>query len=388
VKSTTSHIGNQHQILFFTYWYPHKSNSNFAIFVKRHASSIALLNKVVVLSFHITRSDKLFRMTSTSSTDDQNMITHQITVETRFNKMFYLLLPLHYIILKKYIKRHILTQQRFDTIHSNITFPCAIVGYWLSKAFKSRHVITEHWSKLDKFFRANLYRWYGKKALNKADAITCVSETLLQTVKRYTSNKNIHVVPNVIDSSQFFYDPAVQKNDVYTCIAIAHWAEPKNPFYFLDALQDLVSEGRIKKPNMVLIGTGHLIETIKAKNYLFEIDYKGNLAAAGINTELNKSHLFVHGSDFETFSVVIAEALLSGTPAVTSPVGIAGEVINSTNGFVTDNTKNDWKQKILAAYHMPFDRLHISLQLKDTYSPSAVSTMFAQVYQHIESNAH
>lgn len=323
-------------------------------------------------------------MTAVQSTDDQNLSTHQITITSRFNKLFYLLLPLHYLILKKYIKQHILTQSNVHIIHSNITFPCGIMGYWLSKAFKCRHVITEHWSKLDKFFKVSLYRSYGRKALDKADAITCVSETLLQTLKRYTSNKNISIVPNVIDSTLFFHDSSIPKNDVFTCIAIAHWAEPKNPFYFLDTLEELMAEGSIRPIHMILVGTGPLIEQIKAKNYHFDIEYKGNLPADLINAELNKSHLFLHGSDFETFSVVIAEALLSGTPVVASPVGIAPEVINPTNGFVTDNTKIDWKQKILAAYGMSFDYRNISLQLKDKYSPSTVARLFATVYRQIK----
>lgn len=376
----------RNKILFFTYWYPSALNSNIGIFVKRHAQSISQTNSIKVLAISILYGNTLYKKEAFCSNDELNIETHHIYIKSRFYKLFYLLLPLQYLILKNYIRKTIHPSYSFNIIHSSVLFPCAIVGHWLAKSFNCRHVITEHWSKLDKFFRVSLYRSYGKKALNKADAITCVSETLLKTIKRYTSNRNISVVPNVIDSSQFFYDPSVRKHEVYTCIAIAHWAEPKNPFYFLDSLQELVSEGSIKRVKMVLIGTGHLIETIKSKNYGFEIDYKGNMPAVQINTELNKSHLFLHGSEFETFSVVIAEALLSGTPVVTSPVGIAREVINPANGFVTDNTKTDWKQKILAAYTMSFDNLNISLQLKDKYSPLSICAMFARVYYQVEDN--
>lgn len=317
------------------------------------------------------------------SRDEHGIETHHIYLKSRFYKLLYMLLPLHYLILKKYTLTHIRPGFKFSIIHSNITFPCAIVGHRLSKAFNCRHVISEHWSKLDKFFRVSLYRRAGRKALDQASAITSVSGTLSAILKKYTKNKNIVIVPNVVDSAQFYPRPEISKNDVFTFMAVAHWAEPKNPFYFLDALQALQAEGMLGNIKLVMVGTGVQLEKVKQSGYSFAIEYKGNMNAQDLNTEFNKSHLFLHGSDFETFSVVIAEALLAGTPCVVSPVGIAPEVINSSNGFIAANTVADWKEKILKAYHTSYDAQSVARALHGKYDLKTVGDLFDRVYSNL-----
>lgn len=366
-------------ILFFSYWYPNKSSENSSIFIKRHAQSIKSSNTpITVLAFNIIHSGSLFKKTVNVFTDEEGLNVHQIYIESKFYKLFYLLLPLHYVFLKAYINKQILPNFKFNIIHSNILFPCGIVGYWLAKKYKCKHIISEHWSKLDKFFKISLYRNYGKKALNKAHCITCVSGILKETIKKYTNNNSIVIIPNVINSSLFYIDNTIQKNKTFTFIAVAHWAPPKNPFYFLEALQKLQSE--IINFKLVLIGNGTQITSIKDKKYSYEIEYKGNLNPDELRIELNKSHIFLHGSDYETFSVVIVEALMCGLPSIVSPVGISGEVINRDNGFVTNNTVEDWKAKILNCYNTTYDNQLISKQLKGKYDIEVIGRLMSEIY--------
>ncbi|MBI3519881.1 MAG: glycosyltransferase family 4 protein [Bacteroidetes bacterium] len=291
-----------------------------------------------------------------------NIETHQIYIESLFNKILYVLLPLHYIILKKHVKENILPKKKIDIIHSNILFPCAIIGYQLSNYFKCKHIITEHWSKLNHFFKNNIYRSYGKKTIDNADAITCVSDILQTTLKKHTSNKNIFVLPNVIDQSDFYFDSSISKDPTFTFVAAANWTVPKNPFYFLDALKRLKDENKIPNFKLYLIGNGHQLD---------------------VALRLNQSHLFLHGSDYETFSTIIAEALMCGLPSVVSPVGIASEVINDSNGFIADNTPDDWFTKILKCYTTSYDPIYISEQLKNKYDLKTVGNLFDKVYEKV-----
>jgi glycosyltransferase involved in cell wall biosynthesis len=226
-----------------------------------------------------------------------------------------------------------------------------------------------------------LFRFIAKKAYQSADAITCVSDQLQQTLKKYISGNNIHIIPNVIDTNEFYYDATIIKPAKLTFIAAAHWDQHKNPFYFLDALELLKTNNEVPDFKMLMAGEGKQLDKIKSKNYSFDIDYKGNLSGALLNETFNKSSIFLHGSDFETFSVVIAEALSCGLPSVVSPVGIAPEVIKVTNGFVTDNTVEDWKNKILACVNTQYNYQQISDAVKNRYSAISVSKMFDEVYK-------
>ncbi len=367
-------------ILLLSYWYPNKSNKNFGIFVKRHAQAIKQNHNVVVLSVNILKSNSLFKKSITNFIDENGIETHQLYLESRFNKLLYVLLPLHYFIIKNYVLNKLNLKHNFNVIHSNVIFPCGIIGYWLSKKLKIKHVITEHWTRVDNFFSKNLYANIGKKTLNNAQSITCVSETLKATVQKYTNNNRFFIVPNVIDGSQFYYDTTINKNAEFTFIAVASWMPHKNPFYFLNALQNLVNKNKLENFKMVIVGKGGQLDEIKKRNYNFTIEFKGSLNSNEVKNELNKSHVFLHGSDYETFSVIIAEALLCGLPSVVSPYGIAMQVINNTNGFVTNNTNNDWEEKILKCYHTKYYNYKIAEQLKGKFDVNVIGELFKTTY--------
>ncbi len=370
-----------HSILLISYWYPNKSNKNFGIFVKRHAQAIKDENNVIVLSVIILKGKSLFKKTIETFHDENGIENHQFYFESKFNKLLYVLLPLHYLVIKKYILKNIIISNQINYIHSNVIFPCGIIGYWLSKKLKIKHVITEHWTRIDKFFNKSFYAGFGKKALNNAYSITCVSTTLKKTIQKYTTNNKFFIVPNVIDSAQFFYDNSIKKNQVLTFIAVASWMPHKNPFYFLNALQSLKNNHKLNEFKMIIVGKGGQIDDIKKMNYGFEIEYTGSLDAQEIKLLLNKSHIFLHGSDYETFSVIIAEALMCGLPCVVSPYGIATEVINESNGFVTNNTPEDWENKILKCYQTEYNNKYISEQLKGKYDIQTVGKLMMEAYK-------
>jgi len=372
----------KYSVLFLTYWYPNKNSKSLGIFSKRHAQAISINHNIVVLSLVISKGGSMYKKKSEIFRDENNIDTHQIFLESYFYKLLYVLLPFHYIILHSYILKN-LSNHNFNIVHSNVIFPCGIVGNAISNKLRVKHVITEHWTKIDKFFKVSLYRFSGKKALDQAEQLTFVSKQLAATVKKYTNNANVNIIPNVIDSKEFYFNRAIVKNKTFTFIAAAHWAQFKNPFYFLDALKLIADEKLISNFKVVMAGNGEQIDRVKSNNYPFSIELKGNLNPFELKSELNKSHIFLHGSDFETFSVIIAEALMCGLPSVVSPYGIALEAINASNGFVTNNTVEDWKDKILKCYHSRYNNQEIASQLKHKYDLETVGRLFSDVYNNI-----
>ena len=374
------------KVLFFSYWYPSSPRKNFAIFVKRHAKAIASVCAIEVLAVHIIKDSRLLK-TNYEVKDEEGLKTHHFYIQSRIYKLFYVLLPLQYWWIKRLINKKIKPDFNFNLIHSNVLFPCGIVGYQLAKYFHCKHAISEHWSKLDKFFKVSFYRQQGTNALNLSNALTCVSQQLSNTLNQYHQNKNSFVIPNVIDSSNFYVDQRIQKNKTITFTAVAHWHAPKNPFYFLEALKQLHELKKLGDFKLILIGTGQLLEEIKQHAYPFEIEMPGNLNTNDLRTHLNKCHYFLHGSDYETFSVVIVEALLCGLPSIVSPVGIASEVINEKNGLIALNEVNDWKDKIETMLKNKYDAQEISNGIGNKYSSNQVGQEFKKVYSTLTSNS-
>jgi glycosyltransferase involved in cell wall biosynthesis len=69
----------------------------------------------------------------------------------------------------------------------------------------------------------------------------------------------------------------------------------------------------------------------------------GKLSFAEAACEMQNASYFLHASNYETFSLVCAEALSCGTPVVASAVGGVPEYLNDKNGIlVSDNTVESW----------------------------------------------
>lgn len=375
---------NRHRVLFLTYWYPTLENSSKGIFVKRHAEAAAEIADVELLHVDICKVKKLIHIQFQHQVQENGIKTYILKIGSYFPKLLYILLPLHYLIIKKHIERH-LDISNFSHLHSNVIFPCGIIGNRLAKKYQKPHIITEHWTKIDKFFRVSLWRFHGKKSYNNAASVTAVSEMLAETIRRYTTTE-IEIIPNVIDNKEFRILDNIEKQSIYTFIGVANWSQYKRPFYFLDALEKLKRNKEIGQFKVLLAGTGDQLLEIKSRNYTYEIEFLGVVSGHNLVHYFNSCHCFVHGSDFETFSVVIAEALQCGLPVVVSPVGIANDVVKESNGYIA-STKQEWENALKQVFFRTFNPIEIQHSIEKLYDKKAISESFYYIYNKTSPNA-
>lgn len=372
----------QKKVLYLSHWYPSASRPNSGVFVKNHAKCISNICDLSVLSIEIIPGNKLYECQFKSGFED-GIKTYRIELKSFFYKLFFYVLFFQRHLIKKILKKNQITIQNFDLIHSNILFPSGVIAYKLAKKNKKPLVHTEHWSKLNQFLTKNIYRKSGLKALAYASKITAVSEFLNKEIARYTDSKKLVVVPNVIDDSLFTFKEKEKSDQALIFLAVANWEKPKNPFYFLDALESIQHDKRILTFELNLVGEGSIVNEIKQKNYSFKINYLGFASAAELALHFQQSDFFLHGSDYETFSVVIVEVLSTGTPVLVSDVGIAQEVIHERNGFICKNDPEDWKRKIILAFGKNYNHREIASELKEKYNQNHIAQLFDDIYEQV-----
>ena len=81
-------------------------------------------------------------------------------------------------------------------------------------------------------------------------------------------------------------------------------------------------------------------------------------------------------------SIVIAEALSTGTPVLASNVGAISELINSTSGVLTDNVVENWVIGLEKLTSRSFDHKGISESTKK-FSEKLIGEQFTQLYKEI-----
>jgi glycosyltransferase involved in cell wall biosynthesis len=373
-------------ILFFTFWYPNPSVPYKSIFVKEHAKAIKLAGvNITVLVFDIEKSNRLFNKRFEKFVDENGIPTHIIHVESLFYKFIYAFPPLAYIITSSYFKKNILVGGSLDFIHSNVIAPCGIVGYWLSKKYSIPHIITEHWSKMDKFMRLNIFSYAAKRAYLKALCITVVSDFLEKMVSKYApKDKKIVIIPNVVNTNIFCYSPKIETGTL-NFTAIATWTPPKLPFLIVEALNE-VSLKTKQNIELNIVGEGSQIEKLKdlSSSLNYKINLIGRLSKEEIAKLLNRTDYFVHASEIETFSVVVAEALCTGTPVIASDVGALPELVKPpVNGVLCTNNPQEWVNGITKALSIEFDHKAISSAISDKVALKPVGVKFLSVYNAV-----
>jgi len=368
-------------VLFFTCWYPNKYNSNTGIFVEEHAKCIKNANvNIIVFALISAKSNCIFNKESDVFNDENGIETHILYLKSRFYKWIYINIPFQYYFAYKYYKNNIACKFIPDIIHSNIIYPAGLIGNLISSKIAKPHIITEHWSKLSKFFSKSIYKYSGKKVYNNAKKITVVSDFLMNSVKQFTSNKNIFKIPNVLNESFIYSFKNRNENSISFC-AMATWKYPKLPFLIMDSLQ-IVQAHISKKIILNFVGEGPMhIEMIERSGlYNFQINFLGHLGRTEACKELQKADYFLHASAIETFSLVIVEALATGTPIIASNVGAIPELIDNSNGVLCENTIDDWKAKIIKAINTTYDNEKISKKVISLYSQESIKLKFRNLY--------
>ena len=368
------------KVLFISSWYPNSVHPLKGLFVKKHAAAIKSAGvDIEVVAITVSPSSKTFEKKIYKHTDENGIVTHQIELNSRFYKWIHLNLYFQYRVISKYIEKSVVEVFKPDIIHSNVLYPAGILGYKIAKHHKLPHIITEHWSRVDKFISGSLFGYLGKKTYNNADCVTVVSDYLKNSLsKHFTNPDKIKVVPNVISTKVFNYH---KKNDTgnelnFTCVA--HWNSPKRPDLIFESLNE-VAKSNSKSFVLNVVGEGALLNDLKHQTWNFKINYCGNLSPDKLATVLHKTDYFLHASEIETFSIVIAEALATGTPVLASNVGATGELINNSCGYLTANTKEEWVKNLNQLLKVNYDHALISRQA-ERFSPEKIGGQFLEIY--------
>jgi len=305
---------------------------------------------------------------------DSDLNTLHIHIQSKWYKFLYYSFWFQFFTLKLALKKNGINPKDFDLFVSNVLFPSGILSWMLAKKYKKKLYHLEHWSGIKKFLNSDFHKRKGRKALKYMTKIGVVSEILKKELTTEQLDSKISIVPNVVRSN-FSYLKKEKAENTYRFLAIANWRRPKNPFLFLDALKVITENNPDKIFEVELIGEGEQLQEIKSRNYPFQITYVGNVPNAELTNHFQQADFFLHGSDFETFSVVTIEALLTGTPVIGSPVGVIPEVINDANGIVCENSTKSWSKGIEDAINTEFNHFEIAENSKDIYSEERITAI-------------
>jgi glycosyltransferase involved in cell wall biosynthesis len=277
-----------------------------------------------------------------------------------------------------------------ELIHANVVYPIGIVARLLSIRYKIPYIITEHWTRYhpEVFPRpSKLRRFLTLLIANKASLILPVSEDLAQTMREYGIETKMEVVSNVIDTSVFA--PGNQKERKGNKLIHVSSLDPvqKNPSLLFQAFAEL---SKWKKEIQLHIVSDGDFSIFKEEIVQLKIDqqivFHGMLEAKEIAAQLQNSDLFVLTSRFETFGVVLIEAISCGLPVISTNVGGVKEIVPIEHGQLVPSENIE---ELVSAIKEQFSRLNeynsneMHLRAIENFSYQAIGKKFSAIYEAI-----
>ena len=229
-----------------------------------------------------------------------------------------------------------------DVVHANVFMRNAFMGYYLKKRYGIPYVVSEHWSRYlpeNMSYSGKVRRKITEKISAEAECVMPVSTTLKLAMKdQGLAGANYKVVPNVVDD--FFYSSKKESKDtrIKRLLHVSCFDErSKNGIGIVKAIA-LLSKRRTDF-ELVMAGVGRDWNEVKqtAENEGLlgnRILMVGEQTPEEIKTWFDKSDAFVLFSNYETAAVVLSESIATGTPIVTTPVGIAPVMVTNEVGII------------------------------------------------------
>lgn len=328
-------------VLFLASWYPTRVNKTSGNFNEKFARAVALLNNVYVL--HVI-ADPNTKQKEEIVIDEEEQLTSVIIYfrkkerESLFDKALKAYRYFHFY--KKGFKLISTQWGRPEIVHNNVLFPVGLFALYLKKKYKIPFISTEHWTgylaerrvKLSSL-RLNLTKLITKKA----DRICPVTESLKVNMLEVGLKGHYTIVPNVVDHKLFYPNNEKNKNEQITFLHISTCKdEHKNITGMLRSFFQLHEYSNQFELKIITEGNPEDVIDLAKKSGIPSWEFltiEGKKTPEEIAEEYRLADVFVLFSNFETFSIVLAEAWSCGLPVVYSKCGGLTEISNPEIGI-------------------------------------------------------
>ncbi len=389
------------KILWLCSWYPHSSNTFDGDFIERHAKAIAQHQPIEVI--HILQNTNLLTT--------EPFRTEERTEENLTVKTFYLPFPTtpfeqlsklifnqrYYTTMLRALKEYMLQNGKPDLVHVHVPVKAGVGALWFNRKWKVPFIVTEHSNIYHNTGKENFYtnsayfRFVTKKILSKAIALITVSDFLGKAINEIACKKEYTVIPNVVDTSLFFYPLNKMANERFRFLHVSNLYPVKNPNKMVQAIALYLKKR--KDAEFVFIGNkdNALYKAAQELNIPDEnIRFMGEIPYKEVALEMKQADAFFLFSKSETFSCVTAEALCCGLPVIASNVGALPELINDENGILVEADNTEALAKAfdeLQLNHSQYNSKTISHEASAKFKYEIIAAKILSVYSIVHGKA-
>ena len=364
-------------ILFLCGWFPSKEFPTNGDFIERHAKAVSLKHKVSAL--HIVSSKNVAKTTIEKS-NTNNLTTYIGYVKYTNNPV------IKAIRFYKTFLKIIKLIGDYNIIHLNTLYPYGFFALHQQFFRKKEFIISEHWTGYLNS-RNNEISFFQKIFSNlitkNATYICPVSHQLKEGMLKLGLKGNYFPVGNVVDTNTFI--PSDKKNKTFTIVHVSGLNDAQKNSSGMIKVAKLLEKEIIHFKWKFIGGTSENYKNLIEEQQFntAKIQFINHVSQTELATHLQDATICVSFSNYETFGIVMTEAIACGTYTISTNTGILNEI--EQQDFFTIipvKDKNALVREIVSQYKNPAklntEKMHSFIQ--DRFSQEIISEVFSNLY--------
>jgi glycosyltransferase involved in cell wall biosynthesis len=372
------------RVLLISDWYPDDATAFQGSFVRQQALAVARDHEVVVLHLRTRRPGE-----GTLRLEEENDPPLRV-LRVRHSSPPAPATAVNLWAVAAVLRR-LRRERRFpDVLHAH-EFGAGFAAVVLGRLVRRPVIVSEHSSEFATGAIGGAAAWIARRGFAGADLVCPVSESLRASLEQGGWNGRYEVVPNVVDTERFIPGPALDVTAPPRVVVVASLRHVKGVEDLVEAV-GLVARRRAGF-SVDVVGDGPLLGALRERARTLGLDgrlaFHGALPRDGVAALMRGAAFAVVPSRWETFSVVLSEAMACGLPVLATAVGGMPERIHAGNGIVCpprDPVALAAGLERMLDEHRRFDRAAIAAEVRAGLSPDALARRWTGIYREVSAS--
>ena len=376
-------------ILIIPSWYATNSNPTNGSFFREQAMAMKEAGHNVIVAFVEVRlaSRDLFSE-KVDIKDDNGIKTYRI-IQGKIPKTGNIgtVIAFRRGLIK--IIKNLYNRENIDIVHLHSCIWGGIGAVSASRKLNIPLVITEHSSYYSRYRVKMIEKLILRYSFKSANKVISVSNSLREIISKYKSN--IEVIPNMVDCDKVL--SIINKNNnlgeegQFTILSLCYLKKNKGIDILIRAFSTYF---RGKEVKLIIAGDGPERENLenlsKELGILEQVEFKGALNRDEVYKVMSNCNIFVLPSRFETFGVVLIEALANGKPVISTRNGGANDIVTDENGILVDIDDIEGLGKAMVDLKLNYNKYNeeeIRNSCINKYSKKIITRQLEKVYSEL-----
>lgn len=272
-----------------------------------------------------------------------------------------------------------------DIIHVHSMLYAGFAAQLIYEKYGIPYIVTEHSTA----FARNLIPFNEisslRQVVSNAKVCIAVSSEFSSLLNKLFETQKWTYIPNIVNDEFISFEKTLDAEEFFTFINVCFLEKKKRVDLLISSFAKAFKDN--KKVRLKIGGDGSLMSELKilAKELGVEsrVVFLGKLSRQQVKEEIALSNAFVLSSEYETFGVVLVEALALGKPVIATKSGGPESIVIPEVGYLI--SKNSEKEMTTAFLELhqnwdKFDSVQIRQYCSENFSEKAVISKLTKIY--------